>query len=70
MKTPSYDGQQWPIKRTDIVGANGNTAEHYERTINGTRYRVNPAGMYALYWSKGAWKENATITNKELINGR
>lgn len=32
-----------------------------------TLYRVNPQGEYALYYNNRAWRESASVKNKELI---
>lgn len=58
------------MNRIDAIGHNGSTGEHYEWIIRGVRYKLNPNGMYALYFKDNyTWAESASVTNQSLMEG-
>jgi len=57
----------WPTEQhIDNVAHNGEPdAPVYE--LGDQLYRVNPVGVYALYWTGKKWQESASIKNDWLI---
>ena len=57
----------WPTEQhINNVAHNGEPdAPVYE--LGGQLYRVNPVGVYALYWNGKKWQESASIKNDWLI---
>lgn len=59
------------MDRIDLISLNGGDGEHYEWKVRGVAHKLNPNGLYALYKKSGAaWAESASVTNKDLIDGK
>lgn len=59
------------LARIDIIATSDASGEHYEWQVRGVAHKINPSGLYALYKkSNGAWSESASVTNKDLIDGK
>lgn len=59
------------MDRMTPIGQNGNEGLHYEWQVRGVSHKINPNGLYALYKkSDEIWAESASVTNKDLIDGK
>lgn len=59
------------LSRIDIIATSDGSGEHYEWQVRGVAHKLNPNGLYALYKkSEGVWAESASVTNKDLIDGK